>query len=360
MSFIDKLQENFEDNTSVLVGGKPLNRPCYEKGPIFPDGEVGIELEIEGQRLPSGATIADLMSKETQKYWAAVNDGSLRGGLEYVLTGPIKTSEVRQMVDGLFNKFKENGSKIKNSNRCSTHVHVNVSDLKVNELTSVISLWCTFQTPFIKWWGEERVSNHFCLSSRDEESMVSSWIAYLKCGQLNMYRTRDGLKYTALNILPIFSQGSIEFRAGGPPNDPDKVVYWAKICNAIVRYAVEHFKNPLALGYALSEQGPEELLMSILVKANLGPITCQNIYQELTEDGQLTADAFNDFRDVQALLYSFPWDNYMGEFYKEIIPDPFETKTVKYNNLLFDVFEPANPAIIRQQPEERDDFDDDE
>jgi hypothetical protein len=314
---------------SELVPGQQINHPCYTGG-IVKGGDVGLELEIEGLNLPSGGNVADIVASN-RAYWRAIADGSLRnGGVEYVLSRPIPIKEVRKMVDGLFSRFAQlPDCRIKNTNRCSTHVHVNASDLKVNQVTSAIALWCTFQTCLIKWNGIERVSNHYCLSTRDEESMLQAWLNYLRNGYIPTIRNNQNLKYTALNILPLFSQGSLEFRAGGPPNSPDKVVWWTKICNAIVRYAAERFQNPLALGYSLSELGPENLLREVLEFANLGPITTERIFQELTRDGMLNIDAMHDFRDIQILIYSFPWDALMEKINSKPIPNPFNNNNSK-------------------------------
>ncbi len=325
MPFADILREQPNKNTFELAPGNMINLPCWGGGKV--DGDVGIELEIEGENLPGFANLGGVVSPDLQRTWHAKPDGSLRGGLEYVLSGPVKTTEVRYMVKGLFDKFKDIGSQLNNSNRCSTHVHVNVSDLKINQLTSVIALWCTLQSAFIPWHGEQRVVNHFCLSARDEESMLDAWLDYLRLGSPPGAGRRDGIKYTALNILPIFTQGSVEFRCGGAPDDEDKVVWWAKLCNAIVRYAADNYKNPMDFGYAISEQGPEEILRRVVEAANLGPLTTERVLSELLpRDNTFHYDAMSDFRDVQPLLYTIPWDSLMDEINKENIPNPFVVK----------------------------------
>lgn len=343
MAFIDALKDR-PNNTFTLCPGNAINLPCYDLGRV--DGDVGIELEIEGTNLPAGPTLADIIAPTSRAVWLVKPDGSLRGGLEFVTSGPIKTSEVRHMVGGLFDRFKRQGTVINNSNRCSTHIHVNVSDLKVNTITSALALWCTFQTCFIRWCGEERVNNHFCLSTRDEESMPEAWLDFLMNGQRSTARHRANVKYTALNIIPIWSQGSLEFRCGSAADEPDKVVYWAKICNAIVRYAAEHFNNPLELGYALSEQGPEGLLRRVLLFAKLGETTTDRIYNELTADGRLHIDAMDDFRDVQAFLYSIPWEEVLPAINAEYVPNPFEKQKTPsvlppIERFVFDAIAPA-------------------
>lgn len=337
MPIMDVLREqNKNDKGFVLCPGRYINQPCYQRGEVV-KGDVGLELEIEGNNLPTDPILAGVVSPSTKRQWSSILDGSLRGGgREFVLTGPINTSEIRHMVDGLYTSIRANRGVVDNSNRCSTHVHVNVSDLKVNQITSALALWITFQTCFTRWHGIEREINHFCLTTRDEESMLEAWNDYLTNGAYPERGYRDNVKYTALNIIPIWSQGSLEFRVGGPPNDPDKVVYWAKICNAIVRYAAENYQNPLDYGYAISEQGPEGILRAVLEYANLGNITTNRIYEALTANEAFHVECMEDFRDCQFMLYNFPWNDLLEKINEVYVPNPFEKKTIKIKPLAQD------------------------
>ena len=285
-------------------------------------GDVGIELEFEGDGLPDYELIEHLQSPESLAGWTVVRDGSLRnGGKEYVLTQPVKRSEIRHMVGGLFRTMSDHGTKIENTNRCSTHVHVNASGLKVNHITSALALWCTFGHAFIRWCGEERTHNHFCLSMQDEESLIEAWEDFVFDGVMP---TKFGLKYTALNILPLWSQGSLEFRCGSAPDEPDKVVYWAKMCLALVQYAADNFRNPADIASALSEQGPSDLLYDILKSAQLGPRTTERIYWELTNVVNFDNLCMDCFRDFQHLVLGIRWHTLLDKIDAPNIPNPFE------------------------------------
>lgn len=346
-NFLDELRK--EKKSAGVTPGFPVNSSVY-RGKA-PTGDVGLELEIEGNGLPRTGDIANVNTRDV--CWSSIGDGSLRnGGREYVLTRPIKTSEIREMVGGLFKRFKDLGTRINNTNRCSTHVHVNVGGLKVNQITSAIALWCSFQGAFIRWCGEERTSNHFCLSTRDEEGMLEAWDGFLKRGAIPQ---KNNIKYTALNILPIWAQGSLEFRCGGRPDEPDKIVYWAKICNSIVKYAAENFANPNELSYAMSERGPKEILQSLLEHAKLGPLNTERIYEELTQDPAFERTCMEDFRDVQEIIHSYPWDNLMEEINREYVENPF-TKDRKKKNLRE---EAPIPAAGRVRPRYNIEIDDD-
>lgn len=107
-------------------------------------------------------------------FWNIHNDGSLRspdgitpGGREYVLASPAPREEVRPLLDQLFKTFDDTGARIILSNRTSTHVHINISDLKINQIVSFMVLWNVFEEALVNWCGEERVGNLFCLRTKD-------------------------------------------------------------------------------------------------------------------------------------------------------------------------------------------------
>ena len=153
--FLDKFSEANKKSQIKPMGGLKLNKPLTE---MNISGDVGIEFELEGSSLLTAGYFDGLTGSKSRAVWLAKRDGSLRnGGMEYVVSEPIYYDEITPMVEGFFERFEKHPtSKIKNTNRCSTHVHVNVSSFKVNELTSAIALWLTLEEALIAWCGEER------------------------------------------------------------------------------------------------------------------------------------------------------------------------------------------------------------
>jgi len=130
-------------------------------------------------------------------------------------------------------------------------------------------------------------------------------------------------KYSSLNILPIWSLGSIEFRCGGAPDDENKVVFWAKICNALIKVASERYPLPTQLSHALSEIGAVELLREIIEAADLGEKFTEMVWDDL-QQSNITQLAYEGFRDVQELVAEFPWDALEEAFTREYVVNPFE------------------------------------
>lgn len=316
--FMDTYRKNF--SKVAEIPGVKLNRPFYTGA--VPKGTLGIELEMEGQGLiNTDGAVADLTGPKTGARWSAKHDGSLRnGGIEYVLTTPCTVDEIDPLVNGLFDKLKLAGSQIQNSNRCSTHIHVNVGEQRINKLTSIIVLWAIFEEYLIRWHGVNRTRNHFCLSFKDSKTTLNSWLNILRRGQ---FPNQDsGAKYSALNILPLWRFGSFEFRCGQEPDDPAKVILWGKFLHHLVQYAIDKYGNPNQIAYNISDKTAIVILEEICNQHE----DLKSFYREII-NGE-TGRSFNEgcmesFRSVQALCYEFPWDDWLPIIDKEYIPNPF-------------------------------------
>src|SRR5690606_4744320 len=93
------------------------------------DGEIGIEIEVEGNKFPKHAVEGydGVDPHFIPDMWQYHRDGSLRGedNAEYVLKNPIKFSEVPDAVNKLWEMFDKYGTVLETSNRTSVHVHLN-------------------------------------------------------------------------------------------------------------------------------------------------------------------------------------------------------------------------------------------
>jgi hypothetical protein len=282
-------------------------------------GTLGLELELEGARLPGDGYFEGIKARSGAS-WEVHADGSLRGGgREYVLSKPCNVEELPQLINGLWQVFKDVGAVVENSNRCSTHVHVNMNGRKVNELTSILALWTTFEEALVNWCGELRKANHFCLTSGETQSTVRAWTEFLTNGTRPQ---NGGLKYSALNILPLWTIGSFEFRCGAPADNPDIPITWAKFLHYFVEYCVRRFPNPMDIGYALSERGGEEIFKEICREAELKTFADE----VLGKTGNFDRECLTGFRNAQPFVMGFPWNDWMPLINKEYVPNPFGAK----------------------------------
>lgn len=310
-SVLKFIKESATKQRTRKIPGRELNAPL--KKTIY-SGSLGVEIEIEGANLPAGGYLEGI-EVPSGSVWQAKNDGSLRNGLEYVLSQPCKVEEVGPLIHGLYEVFKKRGTRLTPSNRCSIHVHYNVGGLKVNTVTSIIALWTIFEEPLLRWWGQERFKNHFCLSSKDESGSLTAWESFLTTGRLP---EQTGLRYTALNLVAIKKYGSLEFRGGGAVSVPEKGVVWTQFLYALCEYAKQKYPDPRQIAYDISERGPRQILFDI----------CGDLFARFGEEVVATVPDFDracseSFYNFQPILFDFPWQDWLEEIDKPYVPNPF-------------------------------------
>ncbi len=179
-----------------------------------PENIVGLEVEMEGEGL-MGLSIP---------VWRKDGDGSLRGhGVEFILERPLSEKDARKAVDELYQGFKQL-SKIKPSNRCGVHVHVNCQWMEVEQVFNYVTLYLILEDLILKWCGEDREGNLFCLRAKDAEWLLYSLIGDKRdMGIFSETTNRRMYKYASINIAAIYYYGSLEFRALRTPSSPKSI-----------------------------------------------------------------------------------------------------------------------------------------
>jgi Putative amidoligase enzyme. len=315
--FFNKYAEAHKEEKGIP--GFQMNAPLTTNALL---GKIGIELELEPKDrtvLPRDGHLEAIKTPKTGAGWRSIEDGSLRnGGREYIVSAPILKEELKGAVEALWGVFEQGRVQLGNSNRCSTHVHINASGLTINQLTSIVVLWGTFEESIIDWCGEERVKNHFCLSSKDAGSLVGAWDRLLRTGRVDHFDRN--LRYSALNVNPIWDRGSIEFRCGPAADTPDIPIKWAGFIHDFVNYAVKTYPNPEQIAHDLSERGGYHIFRDITkgVDTNIGTEIIGN-----KDPGEFDNLAISGFRNVQKLALGHPWGDWMDLINREYVPNPF-------------------------------------
>jgi hypothetical protein len=192
----------------------------------MPETLVGLELEIE--KFPpdlawefGGCTFTE--------------DNSLRDGGKEIILKPMKMQAVPALITALYRHF---GITDRNySERCSTHVHVNGQDMTLEQLAVLSLVYQTTERLLFQWVGHDRMNNIFCVpwhQSGLTYSMVNTLLgvrdhAYLKI--------RQWQKYSALNLLPLSTQGTVEFRHLHGTCDVNVITTWLRLLGRLVSYA---------------------------------------------------------------------------------------------------------------------------
>lgn len=191
----------------------------------------GIELEIEEfdpdlDRDFSGIDFTD--------------DGSLRNSMDGIgieaITYPIKAKYLEQFLKQFFNYYSI--GKYNYSERCSTHVHMDVQGLTHAQLASICLVYQTVESLLFAYVGNDRGNNIFCVPWNQ------CGLSYTIVGKLasfddnKTWPLRNWQKYSALNLLPITSQGSIEFRHLEGTCDIVRIMNWINILSQIYKYSI--------------------------------------------------------------------------------------------------------------------------
>jgi len=195
--------------------------------PIYPivdkNTYLGIEVEVENVKTFKGPSL----------YWDMINDHSLRDNGREFITPPLRAHRVERALNLLFNTLIN--PDVSFSQRTSIHVHMNIRTLTLQQLQNLILVYLIFENSLFNFISNERDNNIFCVPIYDTnfakkfKSILTGNIHYLSWE-----------KYTALNLLPIFSKGTIEFRHCHGTKDIKKIMTWINLILSLKKYALQN------------------------------------------------------------------------------------------------------------------------
>jgi hypothetical protein len=184
----------------------------------------GVELEIEKVPNWDGMHVTGISS---------VEDGSLRDSGREFITKPMTFSFLSYVLRLFFNKNKLGEANY--SERTSVHIHANCQDLTVEQLGTICLLYQCFEPLLYRWIGGDRDKNIFCVPwghSNLSYDMVHSLVE-----KKDLLAVRRWMKYSGLNLLPLYTQGTIEFRHMGGTCDVERILEWAGIIGSLFAHA---------------------------------------------------------------------------------------------------------------------------
>ena len=178
--------------------------------------QFGVEIEMEGRGL-----VHDLDG------WEAHQDGSLRNGIEYVFNGPKKLVKSIALVQALYHRWEEQHARLEPSYRCSTHVHVNVSDWTVKEVQAAVFAYHLLEDMFLSRIHQDRKDNRFAVSGRFSKELERNplWM------EMPQAIREEEYKYSSLNTATLNKYGTLEFRSLHASKDSAIIVDWLHTLN---------------------------------------------------------------------------------------------------------------------------------
>lgn len=216
-------------------------------------GDFGIEIEVEGDNLPT----------DKINGWGIHHDNSLRNGLEYVTNGAVSSKDAYDHLKTLANAF--NGSSLEFSHRTSVHVHVNVLTLTSDEILSMIYTSYLVEDVLMALSGKSRLSNRFCLRVQDAEAIIGIvghlFSTGIRKDSLQIYLSPESLKYSAVNIVPLRSYGTIEYRSMEGNMDIDRLHHWLSVLSSIREFSKG--KTPTAVHDLFVKEGSDKFIKAV-------------------------------------------------------------------------------------------------
>lgn len=187
----------------------------------------GLELETEG-----------INTDPTELYVSGMGgteDNSLRqtptGRAWEYITQPASYSVMMDILDRFFAKAKFNEKNY--SERCSVHVHVNVQDCTVPQLKAICFLYQVFERVLYNFAGADRDKNIFCVPWN--QTIITHGILDTLTPE-SLIGVKRWMKYTGLNLIPISTQGTIEFRHLPGTADTARISTWLQLIASVVSY----------------------------------------------------------------------------------------------------------------------------
>lgn len=204
---------------------------------VLPSCLIGVECEIEG--------LHKIPALSVRSYWYAAHDNSLREigdllSVELVTKFPLCGKDLSAALSEYSKIIMGAKSPPIFSARTSTHIHVDVRDISLDQLYRFIILYTIFERVLFKWVGEDRDSSNFCVPFyKAEGDIFESLSSDIENGLSDLYKVlSDRNRYAAFNLAALKKYGSVEFRHLHGTGDKEKIKTWINIIMSLKKYAV--------------------------------------------------------------------------------------------------------------------------
>lgn len=217
----------------------------------------GWELEVEGL---TGENQTIKFKKWPRLYFAAIEDGSLKDfGQEFVTRGPLKNQHLELSLLELdyYNKLLKTGFKF--SHRCSFHVHLDVTDITREQLSTIIQLYILTEPLFFSLCENHRAGNSYC---------IPLGLLSLTKKELFSASLKD-TKYWALSLNRISDLGTLEFRALHGTNDLKLLFTWIRLIQSLKQAVLENYKETISQIMNLTSSNDTQHFLSEIIPIQL-------------------------------------------------------------------------------------------
>lgn len=260
----------------------------------------GIELEIEG------INISDVDSDDLPSRCTVVEDHSLRNGIE-IVTEPLTQLDVVQFANEYQQYVGSQGATL--SQRCSTHIHVNVSDLTAEQTLAFMWLAVAIEPVLMSTVSEYRQHNTYCYPVYNTTNMVNTIRRMVFNPRL--FVSNNSPKYSAIGLYRYRDYGTVEFRMFDGTLSAQDIITWTTLLGELRHKAINTTVDRLIEDK--TRDGLQSLLVSYLT------LTSNNV-EELLELGVEMAN--------NILFKKMTADDILN-FHAELFPEEAPLRIVK-------------------------------
>lgn len=217
----------------------PIAAPKVYKGSKLaimekaPEQIVGVEIEVEA--VPQHS---DWYTDHLSKLWMPKTDGSLRGNALEFVTQPILIGALLPELEKFYEVtgFKDTPNF---TDRTSVHVHCNVTDMTFQQVSALCLVYSIVEELLFDFVNNYQTENKY----RDTNLYSVPWNQCRMSMEVVTRLLRDPTsvrhwqKYTALNLLPIRTYGTVEWRHMHGTANMDKLRKWLNVIGAMMEFA---------------------------------------------------------------------------------------------------------------------------
>mgnify|MGYP000032355354 CR=1 FL=1 len=202
----------------MLQSNKKLDRYYFTQYP----GIIGLEVEVEGWN--GGANIPN---PYFQSLWEITYDDSLKDNGIELRSKPMQGRVIDHALDILETTLEANKQAYFN-HRCSTHVHINVTNLSMHQLINLYALYIKLEPYFLAFAEPIRRHGVFCIPVSDTLINKADFVSYAP--------HTDPYKYLALAFNHLRDFGTLELRLLEGTNDMVKLRRWIMMLQKLFLY----------------------------------------------------------------------------------------------------------------------------
>jgi hypothetical protein len=193
--------------------------------PNYNSLRYGIEIELENASMSAFSPHA---SPPMPGSWMVTTDGSLRGQNVELISAPTGFKGILSQLRQVY-RVIEVRRPVANT-RTGTHVHVNVGHMPMRRFRALLALYCCVEPLLFHQVGMQRSYGPYCvpLYAIRAQWAAMGWVSGREL-------LRGWCKYAALNLRPIASLQTIEFRHAPAWTELESMVRWFKTIHHLVK-----------------------------------------------------------------------------------------------------------------------------